>query len=629
MHRLQTKRRGPWAGREPSTIKDHAAEGRLFLRRVLWAVFLLALPILALAVRLLYLQVVEHEHYTTLSRDNRVKILPIPPTRGLIYDRHGALLAGNMPSYRLEITSEQVKDMAATLQDLGALVELTEGDLARFHRLRTRMRRFQGVPLRFHLSEEEVARFSVNRHRFPGVDIVAVLSRHYPFAEHAAHAVGYVGRIDEKELQRLDPANYSGTSHTGKSGVERSHEEVLHGQVGVQQVETNAQGRLLRVLGKTSPTPGRNLHLTLDMGLQIAAERALGEFTGSVVAIEPATGEVLALVSKPGFDPNPFVNGIEVQDYAALQRDPNQPLYNRALRGQYPPGSTVKPFMGLAGLEHGLISPTQSVWCPGYYRLPGSEHRFRDWRKEGHGRLDLNRAVVESCDVYFYDLANNLGIDRMHDFMSRFGFGARTGIDIGGELPGLMPSRQWKRNARGQPWFPGETLIAGIGQGFVLSTPLQLANATAALAMRGQRIAPRMVGAVADPNTGELEAREATLLESVPVIDSAHWEHTVASMIESVHGARGTARSSGAGAPYRIAGKTGTAQVFGIRQDATYVASEVPEKLRDHALFVAFAPAEQPRIALAVIVENGGSGGGVAAPIARTILDYYLLGERQ
>lgn len=608
------------------TIKDHTAESRRFARRIGWAMAAVMLGVLALVARLAHLQILSHEHFATLSQENRVKVIAVPPLRGMIYDRNGVLIAGNQPSFHLEVIPEQVKDMAATLTALGNLLEITESDLKRFHTLRRRMPRFQGIPLRLHLNDEEIGRFAVNRHLFPGVDIVAALSRSYPLGEHAAHVAGYVGRIDEDELQQLDVANYSGTSHVGKIGIEKSYESVLHGQVGYQHVETNAQGRLLRVLERVAPTPGKNLFLTIDMRLQMAAEEALGEYTGAVVAIDPNTGEVLAMVSKPGFDPNPFVNGIDAKQYTALQEHEDRPLYNRALRGQYPPGSTMKPFIGLAGLEYGVIHPDRPIYCPGFYQLPGNEHRYRDWKKEGHGSVDFERAIVESCDVYFYDLAREMGIDRLHDFQSRFGFGTKSGIDVGGELAGLAPSREWKRAARGQAWFPGETLITGIGQGYTLITPLQLASATATLAMRGKRFAPRLMFAVQDPDTREVERQQPVALDPVPVKDPANWDRAVAAMVEVVHGARGTARASAAGAPYRYAGKTGTAQVFGVKQDEKYDEKKVAEKLRDHALFIAFAPADAPRLAVAVIVENGGHGGSVAAPIARKVFDAYLLG---
>lgn len=608
------------------TIKDHTAESRRFTRRTWWAMTMVALGMLALVVRLAHLQVISHEHFVTLSQENRVKVIAVPPTRGMIYDRNGVLIAGNQPSFRLEVIPEQVKNMNDTLAALGKLIEITESDLKRFHSLRRRMPRFQGIPLRLHLNDEEIGRFAVDRHLFPGVDIVAALSRYYPLGEHAAHVTGYVGRIDEDDLQYLDIANYSGTSHMGKIGIEKFYESVLHGQVGYQHAETNAQGRLLRVLERVPPNPGKNLYLTIDMRLQLAAETALGEYTGAVVAIDTVTGEILAMVSKPGYDPNPFVNGIDAKAYAALQEHEALPLYNRALRGQYPPGSTMKPFVGLAGLEYNVTTPSKTVYCPGFYKLPGNEHRYRDWKKEGHGSVDFARAIVESCDVYFYDLALSLGIDRLYEFFSRFGFGAKTGVDISGELAGLAPSREWKKAARGQPWFPGETLITGIGQGYTLVTPLQLASATATLAMHGKRLAPRLLYAFQDPDSREMNLQQPAALKPVPVNDPANWDHTIAAMTEAVHGARGTARASAAGAQYRYAGKTGTAQVFGIKQNEKYDEKKIAEKLRDHALFMALAPVDNPRLAVAVIVENGGHGGSVAAPVARKIFDTYLLG---
>lgn len=607
-------------------IKDHTAETRRFVRRIWWSMAMVGCAVLILVARLVHLQVLSHEHFATRSQENRVKVIAEPPLRGMIYDRNGVLLAGNQPSFRLEVIPEQVANLEETLAELGKLVEITESDLKRFHSLRRRMPRFQGIPLRLHLSEEEIGRFAVNRHLFPGVDIVAALTRHYPLAEHVAHVVGYVGRIDEDELQHLDVANYSGTTHVGKIGVEKSYESVLHGKVGYQHVETNAQGRLLRVLERVAPIPGKNLFLTIDMRLQMVAEEAFGDFTGAVVAIDPNTGEVLAMVSKPGYDPNLFVRGLDAKQYQALQEHEDRPLYNRALRGQYPPGSTMKPFIGLAGLEYKIVSPSHTIFCPGFYQLPGHEHRYRDWKRWGHGKVNLERAIVESCDVYFYDLARELGIDRLHEFQKLFGFGSKTGIDIGGELAGLAPSREWKEATRGQPWYPGETLIAGIGQGYTLTTPLQLASATATLATRGKRLVPRLLHALQDPDTHEMTLQEPVHKEPVPVVDPANWDHAIAAMTGVVHGERGTARASADGAPYRYAGKTGTAQVFGIKQDEKYDEEKIARKLRDHALFIAFAPLENPRLAVAVIVENGSSGGSVAAPIARKIFDAYLSG---
>jgi len=610
------------------TLKDHLFESRLIMQRAILLLVIGGVLCLILFSRLLYLQVVEHEHYTTLSEDNRVKLQPIPPNRGLIYDRNGILLAENLPSYRLEITPEQIDDMDATLDALSAIIEILPSDRMRFEQLVQRKPRFESIPLLFHLSDEEVARFSVNRHRFPGVDITAGLARHYPQGPLAVHALGYVGRIDEQALKGLDSSNYRGTTYIGKIGVEKTYEALLHGKVGLQQVETTAQGRVLRVLNRMAPESGHNLYLTLDSRVQRAAEAAFGAFSGSAIAIDPENGHVLAFVSLPTYDPNPFVNGIDHATYAALKGDDRQPLFNRALRGQYPPGSTIKPFMGLAGLELGVTNTRSSTYCPGYYTLPGNERKYRDWKRTGHGTVNLDIAITQSCDVYFYDLALSLGIDNMHDYLGHFGFGRPTGIDILGELPGLLPSREWKRRRHDQPWFPGETIITGIGQGFFLVTPIQLATAAAALANGGHILQPNIVYAGQAANSSALIPYAPRLLENITISNQSHWDDVINAMINVVHSARGTARAIGADSPYRIAGKTGTAQVFGLKEEEKYNAAEIDEKLRDHALFIAFAPAEKPKIAVAVVVEHGGGGGSVAAPIARKILDAYLLGNK-
>ena len=605
-------------------LKDHHREQRLFVRRTLAALLFFLVLLLVLIGQMIHLQILSHDHYVTLSEDNRVRLAPIPPTRGLIYDRNGVVLAENLPAYRLVIVPEQVRSLDHTLAELARLIEISDNDLKRFHRLYNRKRRFEGVPLRFRLSEDEVARLAVNQHRLPGAQIEPYLSRHYPQGEHAVHAIGYVGRINARELAKLDATDYSGTSHIGKTGVERAYENLLHGHVGVMQQEVNAQGRALRVLERTPPQPGHDLWLTLDIELQIEAEAAFGDHSGSLVAIDPANGEVLAIVSRPGYDPNLFVNGISGKDYRKLREDPRRPLFDRALRGQYPPGSTLKPFIGLAGLEYGVTTPRSRVFCPGYFTLPNQKHRYRDWKKTGHGSMNLHDAIVQSCDVYYYDLALKLGIDRLHDYLARFGFGARTGIDLPGEQSGLLPSRQWKRAVRNQSWFPGETLIAGIGQGFNTATPLQLAAATAALANAGTRIRPHLVAATRF-NGDAPRPRPVEALPPVEIRQPAHWHYMIEAMTDVVHGYRGTARRIGRGASYRMAGKTGTAQVFGIAQEEEYEEDKIARKLRDHALFIAFAPVDEPRIAVAVIVENGGSGGAVAAPIARRIMDRYLL----
>jgi penicillin-binding protein 2 len=606
------------------TLKDHLRETLLFQRRTIVALVFSAALLAVLLARLGYLQIYSHEHYTTLSQNNRVSLQPLAPTRGLIYDRNGVVLAQNLPSFTLELVPEHVADIDETLATLSNLIGISAADVERFRTLLAKQRRFEGVPLRFRLSEEEVARIAVNHHRLPGVEVKAQLTRDYPLGSVGSHVVGYVGRINEFELERLDPSNYSGTRHTGKVGVEKSYEEELHGTVGLQQVETNAQGRILRVLEQEHSLPGKDLYLNIDARLQRIAEEGFGEDNGALVAIEPSTGAVLAMVSMPVYDPNAFVNGIDQASYEQLSRSPDRPLFNRALQGQYPPGSTTKPFLALAALESGVAGPHNELICPGWYTLKNDERRYRDWKKEGHQAVNLDKAIVQSCDVYFYDLAYTLGIDRIHGFLKRFGFGMRTGIDLGGELSGLNPSREWKRRAYQQPWFHGETLITGIGQGFMLATPLQLAAFTATLANSGERMQPRVVHAMQDPIEGELE-----LIEPSPAgeaqVEQEYLDTVITSMRRVVHSLRGTARRISQDLKYDIAGKTGTAQVFGIGQEEEYVAEEIEKRLRDHALFIAFAPVEQPRIAVAVVVENGGSGGAVAAPLARRVLDAYLL----
>ena len=607
-----------------STLKDHFRETRLFTNRAVIALLLAAALMILLLVRLFDLQVLQHNTYSVLSDKNRVHIRAVPPTRGLIYDRNGALLAENLPSYQLEITRERVTDLDATIAELRQLIDISDENIVRFKKRLKRTQRHKPVPLRTRLSDVEVARFAVNRHRFPGVDTVAHLYRHYPFNGRGVHALGYVGRISEQELQRIDNTNYEGTDFIGKTGIEKFYEDLLHGEVGVEQVETNAQGRTLRVLERTPPIPGLNLYLNLDIELQRIAEAAFGDNNGALAAIDPSDGSVLALVSMPTFNPNLFVGGIDSKTYRVLQDSPDQPMFNRVLRGRYPPGSTVKPFVGLAGLEYGLIDPNVSTYCQGWYMLDGDERKYRDWKKTGHGHMDLTQAIVESCDVYFYDLALTLGIDRIFQFLEPFGFNDLTGIDTSGELTGLVPSRQWKRRAKRTPWYPGETLITGIGQGFFLATPLHLAEATATLSRYGHQLRPRLVAATEDPDSREIIGLPAVPNIAVPVLDRANWDYIIRAMTKVVHSPKGTARRIGQGAKYKIAGKTGTAQVFGIKQDEEYVEEEVAKKLRDHALFVGFAPVENSRIAVAVVVENGGSGGAVAAPIARKVMDYYL-----
>jgi penicillin-binding protein 2 len=607
-------------------IKDLHREQRIFGARVLIAAFIVVLLAGLLVGRLVYLQVASYSHFTTLSQNNRVRLEPVPPPRGLIFDRNGVVLAENRPAYSLELVPEAVEDVEDTLSRLGELIALREIDLERFRRALRGGHAFERIPLRFNLSDEEVARFAVQRHQFAGVDIEARLNRHYPMGADMAHAVGYVGRIDERELFDLDVRDYRGTTHIGKTGVERYYESLLHGTVGVQQVEVNAQGRVLRVLDREPPEPGLDLVLGLDAELQRVAMTALGDYNGAVVALDPRTGEVLALTSVPSFDPNPFVNGIATEDFRRLNEDRYRPLFNRALSGQYPPGSTIKPLVGLAALENDITTAEHTMFARGYYTLPNDERRYRDWKREGHGWVDLDRAIYVSSDVYFYDLAYRLGIDRMHESLAEFGLGRSLGLDSTGERSGLLPSRDWKRGARGQRWFPGETLIAGIGQGYMLTTPLQLAAATATIASRGVLLRPHLLrevrGEVAEPVRPQV-------LGTVQLRRPEHWDQIITPMEHVVHHERGTAYwTTGLRLRYRMAGKTGTSQVFGLGEDEEYVHEEVAKHLRDHSLFVAFAPVEEPRIAVAVIAEHAGSGSAVAAPAARQVIDAYLLRDQ-
>jgi len=600
-------------------LKSSLQENKLFFSRAsLLSLFVLVL-FFALVARLAYLQIKTHDKYADLAQNNRVKLSVIAPVRGLIFDTHGRVLAENNPSYSLELVPEQIQNINETIERLRTLLPISDAEIKLFEKRRKQQKHFASVPLRNRLNDTEVAVFSANRHLFPGVDIQARPLRHYPFPELTSHVVGYVGAINEKELKTINPVNYRGSRVIGKTGIEKTYETELHGFVGYQQTENTAQGRSIKTLSHIAPLSGRNLTLNIDIDLQKIAYDALGEFAGTVAAIDTRTGAVRALVSKPGFDGNLFAQGIDQASYSALQNSPKRPLFNRSLRGQYPPGSTLKPFFGLAALDYKTINPQQKIMCPGFYQLPKQRHKYRDWKKTGHGLTTLHDAIVESCDVYFYILAHELKIDRMHSFLSRFGFGQPTGIDILGEKAGLLPSREWKKRSRNQAWYPGETLIAGIGQGFNLTTPLQLAHATAILANKGVAHTPSVVGKINDT------VKQPQLSTPVQLKNDRHWDLIIHAMHDVVHGARGSARIIKEGANYDIAGKTGTAQVFSIKQDEKYEKDKVADHLKDHALFIAFAPVEKPQLAIAVIVENGSHGGSVAAPIARAIFDQYLL----
>ncbi|MBA6413214.1 penicillin-binding protein 2 [Parahaliea sp. F7430] len=608
----------------PIALKDPHREARIYSARTIAAVLIVTGLLALILVRYYSLQITEYETYRTQSERNRVQLQPLPPKRGLIYDRNGVLLADNRPSHLLSIVVEQVPDLDATLAELQKLLPISEADLESFYKKKARRRPYEAVPLRFRLTEEERARLAVNRYALPGVTVEAQLQRYYTHGELFAHAIGYVGRINEREAFELDSSDYRGTFHIGKIGVERYYEDILHGEVGYQNVETNAHGRVLRVLERFDPRPGADLTLHLDIELQRTAYEALGEQRGAVVALDTATGGVLALVSTPGFDSNLFVNGISSADYSALRDSPDVPLFNRAVQGQYPPGSTVKPMMALAGLKSGLVTPEYTVADPGWYRLPGDSRRYRDWilkiRGTGHApRVAMEMAIAESCDVYFYDLARRLTIDGMYEYLQPFGLGERSGIDTTNERSGVLPSTRWKRDHMNQPWYPGETLSAGIGQGYMLTTPLQLAVSTAVLATKGRHWSPRLVRSI---DGQPLVAPELPPVEASP----EHWQAVQEGMHAVVHSARGSARSIAKGLQYEIAGKTGTAQVIGIAQNEIYREENVAERHRNHGLFIAFAPYEAPTIAVAVIVENGG-GSSAAYPIARKVIDTWLLNE--
>jgi penicillin-binding protein 2 len=600
-----------------------------FRFRVLCAAGVVVLAFGALIGRFAFLQVVQHEYYSTRAEDNRISLVPIPPDRGVITDRNGIVLARNYSAFTLEITPSKVDDLDATIEKLGELVEIQPKDKRRFRKLLEESRSFESLPIRSRLSDEEVARVAANRFRFPGVEVKARLFRQYPLGPVAAHAIGYINRINRTDLEAIEEkgesANYKGSEHIGKTGLEKSYEFHLHGQTGYEKVEIDAGGRAVRNLSRTPPTPGNNLTLTLDIKLQEIAEKAFGERRGALVAIEPSTGGILALVSTPTFDPNLFVDGIRSEDWDQLNNSPNRPMVNRALNGAYPPGSTFKPFMALAALETGKRTPAQAIADPGSFTFGG--HTFRDDKKGGHGMVDMYKSIVESCDTYYYMLANDMGIDSIARFMAPIGFGSKTGIDIDGESVGVLPSPEWKkrrfRKPEQQKWFGGETISIGIGQGYNAYTPIQLAQAMAALANDGVLYRPHLVRHITDSRSGE-----KTLIEPEPLRVLPWKKQNIETIKRAMVGVNkeGTGARAFAGAEYVSGGKTGTAQVFSLK-GAEYKAHKIKEELRDHALFIAFAPAEQPKIALAVLVENGGFGSQSAAPIARMVLDYYLLGK--
>ncbi len=604
-------------------LNDHRKDARFFASRVIASLVVVLVLFAILLVRFYHLQVTSYQDYVTRSDSNRIKVQPVPPTRGLIFDRNGILLADNKPSYTLSIVKEKTRDIEATIAVISELISVEESDRHNFHKtLKQRSRRpYEAIPFRYRLTEAEMAIIAVNEYRLPEVEIEAQLVRYYPFGELFSHTVGYVGRINERELRGFSPdenKQYSGTHSVGKIGIEKFYEKELLGAVGSQHVEVNAHGRVMRVLDRKAPVPGRDLHLTLDIQLQKAAVDSLKGQRGAAVVLSVASGEVLALVSAPSYDSNLFVTGISYGEYNKLNQSEDLPLFNRTTQGQYPPASTLKPMLGLAGLSEGVIDSESAVSDPGFYQLKKGGRHYRDWKRWGHGKsVDLRQAITESCDTFFYDLSIKLGIDRMHPIGVDFGLGARTGIDIPSEKPGLWPSRVWKEGARELPWFPGDSLNVSIGQGDVLATPLQLGVMIAALANRGKVHTPRLVSRLGD----EVIEHEFT---EITAISDLHWDYVQSAMVNVMHGRRGTGRAIAKGSAYRIAGKTGTAQVVAIAQDTRYDRDKVKARNWDHALFVAYAPAENPEIAVAVIIENGEHGASAAAPIARVLFDKWF-----
>jgi len=574
-----------------------------------------------LVYRYYLLQIVQHDDFMTQSDRNRIRVEVIPPTRGQIVDRKGRLLAANKPTFVIGVVRERSEDPAALVDTLTERLSLSDRELKAFQERSERRRPFEAVPIKLGLDDAALATVAVDLHQLPGVVVDAKLTRDYPFGEALSHVLGYVGRVSAEDLFELDAERYRSTLHTGKVGLEKRYEPLLHGKPGYQYVETNAHGRVLRVLEKQAPVPGKNLRLYLDLDLQREAVAALGDQRGAVVALDPLTGGVLAMVSNPSYDPNLFVEGISYSDYAKLRGSLDTPLLNRAVQGQYPPGSTIKPLISLGALARDFITPDTEIRDPGWYRLPGDDRRYRDWtlrvRGTGHAEtVDLRMAIAESCDTYYYDLAHRMGIDAMAEVLQPFGLGQRTGIDIPGEQDGILPNTDWKRAALGEPWYPGETISAGIGQGYMLTTPLQLAQAAMVLANKGESFVPSVVHRVDDLTVGGVQR------PSIPM-DEADWQAVVVGMVDVVHSPRGTAAGIARGIGYQIAGKTGTTQVVNIAQDAIYDEDAISERNRNHGLFIAFAPVENPRIVVAVIAENGG-GSRAASPVAQRIMDAWL-----
>lgn len=606
-------------------IKNHQEEVNLITHRTITTLVVMVMLIAVLIIRLIYLQLVENDLYSTLSKKNWLDLVPVEPNRGLIYDRKGVLLAYNVPIFSLDIIPSHVENLPKTLADIARIIPLSDTDIAQFRKILKQHRRFDEIPLKFRLSEQDVANFYENQYRFPGVLVKARLMRSYPLGSTFSHLLGYVGRISPEELDNIDLVNYSASNYIGKSGIEKFYEDELHGTVGYEQAESDVSGEAVRVLNQIKPVPGKTLYLTIDSGLQLAAEQAMQGHRGAVIAIDPNNGQVLAMLSEPGFDPNIFVAGISNQDFQQLQQSPDRPLYNRAVRGLYPFASTVKPYLALEGLESETVDEDFSIQDPGWYRL--KNRVFHDWRPHGHGVVNISKAITQSCDIYFYTLAAKMGIQHIDSILNAFGFGKATGIDLDDELPGNVPSPAWKRREKGEGWYPGDTVITAIGQGFMQATPLQIANGVAAIAMRGKRFQPYLLLSEKEANIKQTAPEAPTPLEPVKLKDEDHWDTIIDAMRDVVETAEGTAYYRfGQNHPYIAAGKTGTAQVYSRKrapgEEGEEDQSTIAENLRDHSLFVAFAPIDHPKIAVAVIVENTN----LAVGVARKVLDYYLVG---
>uniref|UniRef100_UPI00403D57FD penicillin-binding protein 2 n=1 Tax=Pasteurella multocida TaxID=747 RepID=UPI00403D57FD len=607
-------------------IRDKKSERNLFARRALVSFIFVWVLTAILATNLYHLQIVNYDSYQTRSNGNRIKLLPLPPTRGLIYDRYGKLLAENLTFFGLYIVPEKVENLERTFEELKAIVGLTEEDIENFKKERRRASRYTSILLKPHLTEEQIARFSVNQYRFTSLEVKSYFKRHYLYGEPLTHILGYVAKINDKDVERLKKegkfANYAGTHDIGKLGIERYYETQLHGSTGFEEVEVNNRGKVIRKLREQPAIAGKSIHLTIDLELQRYITDLLSGQKGAVVVLDPKDNSILAMVSTPSYDNNLFVDGISSADYKRLLNDPNRPLYSRVTQGAYPPASTVKPFIGVAALHENVITQNMTIFDPGYWVLPNTTKRFRDWKKTGHGHTDLNKAIVESSDTYFYQTAYNMGIDRLSDWMKRFGFGVPTGIDIQEETAGIMPSREWKQKRHKRPWVQGDTISVGIGQGYWIATPLQVAKATSILINEGKVHTPHLMKSV-EGSTVE-PYQDPLLYEDITEPKAAYWDVAKRGMYNVVNAANGTGRKAFIGTSYRVAGKSGTAQVFSLKENQTYDASGLKKELHDHAWFTAYAPYDDPKMVVAIILENAGGGSSVAAPVVRQIMDYYL-----